>query len=162
MSKQPKQQAIKHATFVIERVYNASPSRVFSAWAQPEIKARWFGTPEDWENAHSEFDFRVGGREFHRSTMEGKNISFDSTFQDIVTDERILYTYEMHLDDQRMSVSLATVEFKQEGKGTRLICTEQGAYLDEYQDQAPGREEGGRFILDALGQELERQLANAK
>ena len=48
--------------------------------------------------------------------------------------ERIIYGYDMHLDDKRISVSLATVEFKPAGKGTRLTFTEQGAFLDGFDD----------------------------
>jgi uncharacterized protein YndB with AHSA1/START domain len=32
-----------HATFVIERTYEAAPARVWRAWADPEEKLRWFG-----------------------------------------------------------------------------------------------------------------------
>ena len=45
-------------------------------------------------------------------------------------DERIVYTYSMHLDQTLLSISVATVEFRAEGAGTRLVLTEQGAYLD--------------------------------
>ena len=34
-----------HGTFTLERVYEASPARVFKAWADPAIKARWFVRP---------------------------------------------------------------------------------------------------------------------
>ncbi len=37
-----------HASFVIERNYDASPARVFSAWANPTAKARWFVGPAEW------------------------------------------------------------------------------------------------------------------
>ena len=50
---------------------------------------------------------------------------YDAIYQDIVPNERIIYGYDMHLDDKRISVSLATVEFKPAGKGTRLTFTEQ-------------------------------------
>jgi uncharacterized protein YndB with AHSA1/START domain len=30
---------VKYGAFTIERVYNASPKRVFAAWTDPEIKA---------------------------------------------------------------------------------------------------------------------------
>ena len=43
----------------------------------------------------------------------------------------------MHIGDTRISVSLATIELKPEGTGTRLTFTEQGAFLDGYDD--PGR-----------------------
>jgi uncharacterized protein YndB with AHSA1/START domain len=49
-----------HATFAIERTYDASPARVFAAWADKSAKQRWFGTGADSEH---ELDFREGGRE---------------------------------------------------------------------------------------------------
>jgi uncharacterized protein YndB with AHSA1/START domain len=77
-----------------------------------------------------------------------------------VPNERIIYGYDMHLGDKRVSVSLATVEFKPAGKGTRLTFTEQGAFLDGFDDPTV-REHGTGEVLDALGEELRRQAANA-
>ncbi len=70
-----------------------------------------------------------------------------------MTDQRIVYTYDMHLDDARISVSLATVELEPAGAGTRLIFTEQGVFLDGY-DDAGSREHGTRELLDKLGASL--------
>jgi uncharacterized protein YndB with AHSA1/START domain len=36
----------------------------------------------------------------------------DARYCDIVPDQRIVYTYDMHMGEMRISVSLATVEFK--------------------------------------------------
>jgi hypothetical protein len=44
------------------------------------------------------------------------------------------YSYSMSLDQTLISVSLATVELKAEAAGTRLVVTEQGAWLDGYDD----------------------------
>ena len=41
-----KDRSTDHETFVIERTYDAAPSRVFAAWASRESKARWFGAPD--------------------------------------------------------------------------------------------------------------------
>ncbi len=68
-------------------------------------------------------------------------------------DERIVYAYEMHLDERKISISLTTFELKPAGSGTRLIMTEQGAFLDGY-DDAGSRERGSNFLLDALGNSL--------
>jgi uncharacterized protein YndB with AHSA1/START domain len=32
--------SVTHSTFVVERSYDASPARVFAAWADPGAKAR--------------------------------------------------------------------------------------------------------------------------
>ena len=64
-------------------------------------------------------------------------------------DRRIVSTYDMHVDEIRISVSLATVEFKPERGGTRMIYTEQGAFLDGH-DTPAVREQGTRGLLDTL------------
>jgi hypothetical protein len=66
----------------------------------------------------------------------------------------------MLLDDVRISVSLTTVELEATGSGTRLTFTEQGVYLDGY-DDAGEREHGPGELLDQLGAELARQMASA-
>jgi uncharacterized protein YndB with AHSA1/START domain len=150
-----------HGTFVIERTYPASPQRVFKAWADPAAKARWFaGPPDKWKEQHREFDFRVGGRERLSGVWPGGKVSaFDGLYHDIVADQRIVYSYAMQLDDVRISVSLATVEFKPAGAGARLIFTEQAAFLDGY-DDAGSREQGTGALLDKLGAELQRAAAS--
>jgi uncharacterized protein YndB with AHSA1/START domain len=85
--------------------------------------------------------------------------SFDGRYLDIVPDQRIVFAYDMHLDDTRISVSLARVELKP-ARRTRLIFTEQAAFLDGYNDLA-GREEGTRAGLDDLDAELRREPARA-
>jgi uncharacterized protein YndB with AHSA1/START domain len=148
-----------HATFVIERTYDASPARVFNAFSDPAAKARWFVGPDEWSQGGHEFDFRVGGRERVSGGPPGGSVhAFDGLYQDIVPDERIVYTYDMHLDDKRTSVSMATLEFKPAGAGTRLIFTEQGVFLDGADDPAE-RERGTRGLLDSLDAELRREPA---
>jgi hypothetical protein len=55
--------------------------------------------------------------------------SFDPEFRDNVPDQRTVTTCEMHMDDVRSSVLMATVEVLAKGSGTVLICTERGAFL---------------------------------
>jgi uncharacterized protein YndB with AHSA1/START domain len=104
-------------------------------------------------------NFRVGGREVNSGGLKGGPVHvFNALYQDIVANERIVYTYDMHLDDQRISVSLATIELKPRGGGTLLVFTEQGAYLDGFDDPKV-REHGTAERFDALGAELARQPA---
>jgi len=153
------ERSVTHATFVIERHYDAAPARVFAAWASPAAKGRWFGGPEEWEKSNHELDFRVGGRERVSGGPPGGPVhAYDARYQDIVANQRIICAYDMHLDQTRISVSLATVEFRPEGKGTRLVYTEQGAFLDGY-DDAGSREQGTRGLLDQLGAALKQEAA---
>jgi len=143
-----------HATFAIERTYDAPPTRVFNAFADPAAKAKWFGGPDEWDKGPSSFDFRVGGRESESGGPKGGVMhKFDALYYDIVPNERIVYSYEMHLDDKKISVSLTTIELAPAGKGTKLTFTEQGVFLDGW-DDAGGREEGSKWLLGKLGNSL--------
>ena len=51
------------------------------------------------------------------------------------------------------TVSLATMQLKADGAKTTLTVTEQGAFLDGY-DDAGSREHGTGKLLDALGASL--------
>jgi len=149
--------SVVHATFTIERTFKFPPARVFAAWAQPELKARWFKAPPDKSTeTRRKQDFRVGGSEQLSAAWTGSYTShFDAYYLDIVPNERIIYAYHMHLDDKHISASLATVQFKAEGSGTRLILTEQGAFLDGYDDSG-SREKGTAGLMDKLAAELEK------
>jgi uncharacterized protein YndB with AHSA1/START domain len=146
--------SVEHASFVVEREYEAPPERAFAAWADPEAKARWYVDSD----AHLELDFRVGGRERSQGIApDGRAYSYEALFQDIVPAERIVYTYEMLLEETRISVSLATVEFTLVGDAdTSLVFTEQGAFLDGHESPAR-RAEGMGGLLDALGEELQSE-----
>jgi uncharacterized protein YndB with AHSA1/START domain len=88
--------------------------------------------------------------------------TFEAFYYDVIPNERIVYAYEMYLDDRKISISLATLDLKPAGADTRLVMTEQGAFLDGY-DDAGSREHGSNFLLDALGNSLSpRLLVNPK
>lgn len=153
------ERSVAHATFTIERRYDAAPARVFHAFADPVVKRRWFAEGEGWEVVSFETDFRTGG--FERSSFrfqDGPLITNDTVFQDIVPEQRIIIAYTMTIGGNRISASLATMQFEPAGGGTRLVFTEQGAFLDGY-DHAGQREAGTRELLEALAGELQRQAA---
>ena len=144
-----------HSTFVIERNYDASPARVFAAWADVNAKGQWFGPGSEQEH---ELDFREGGREHFEAAVEGAVYSYDALYEDIVRDERIVYTYNKHRDGVRISVSVTTVELLAEGDQTHLRYTEQGVFLDG-EDKPELREHGTKEILDKLGGALTQGAA---
>jgi uncharacterized protein YndB with AHSA1/START domain len=141
---------VSHDTFVIDRTYPASPQRVFTAFSDVAAKARWWGDPND-QDTPQEIDFRVGGRETTIGTAPDGSVTFGycALYQDIVQDERIVYTYDMTLDGRRISVSVATLEFLPIPDGTRLIVTEQGVYLDGL-DTVQARREGTDSLMSQL------------
>lgn len=141
--------SVKHDSFFIERNYNASLSKVFAAWTDPSVKANWFAKAD-------EFDFRVGGREIIRgSSPEGTVYTSVATYQEIVPENRMVYTLSIDMGETRISVSVITVEFKSESAGTQLIYTEQCAFLDGL-DSLEDHKLGAKDFLDKLDTELKQ------
>jgi uncharacterized protein YndB with AHSA1/START domain len=140
------------ASFTIERTYPASPRHVFAAWAEAEAKTSWFARGADYS-----LDFTVGGRE-HLSAQvsEGERYTYDARYYDIVDGERIVYAYDMHRNQTRISVSLTTVQFEASEEGTRLSYVEQCVFLDG-QDTPAARDHGTRELLATLGERLQSE-----
>lgn len=147
--------SIVHARFHLERVYDAPIARVFNAFADPAAKSKWFGGAGPGELFDRAMDFRVGGRETLRGRWPGGVVSsFEAIYHDIIVPERIVYSYVMHLNERKISVSLASLELKaKDTNRTALLVTEQGAFLDGY-DDAGARQEGTGQLLDRLGTSL--------
>jgi uncharacterized protein YndB with AHSA1/START domain len=146
--------SIVHAKFSIERNYECSPAHAFRGFSDPDLKRQWFANPAGWPDPIWELDFRVGGGELSGNrSPEGKQALFRSTYHDIVEDERIVFAYDLLLEERLVSVSLTTVEFFGEEGGARLLFTEQGAFFDDL-DQPAAREHGTGWLLDRLGKVL--------
>ena len=147
--------SVVHATFHLQRAYDAPVARVWRALTDEAAKQKWFaGPPGRWELLERHMDVRVGGSERVKGRWEGGVVStFDATYHDVIPEERLVYSYEMHLDHKKISVSLATLQLKAEAGKTTLMVTEQGAFLDGYED-AGSREQGTGHLLDALGKSL--------
>jgi uncharacterized protein YndB with AHSA1/START domain len=154
---------IVHDTFVIERTYPVPPARVFAAFADGDLKRRWFLIDESMAVTESyENDFRVGGKETSRSRFKdnspggspaGTVMGNDSIYMDIVENERIVFAYSMLVGDYRMSASLATIQLVPEGKGTRLVFTEQAVFYGK-SDGLEMRKQGWTWLFGKLAEAI--------
>jgi uncharacterized protein YndB with AHSA1/START domain len=143
---------VTHASFTITRRWKAAPARVFQAFADEKQKYKWFASSDDLTGLERSFDFRENGRETVEGRWKSGMVSrFDCVYQDIVENERILYSYVMHLNGRKISVSQACIELVADGSGTKLVLTEYGDYLDGYDDKG-SREHGTNALMDALGE----------
>ncbi|MDQ2663804.1 MAG: SRPBCC domain-containing protein [Candidatus Eremiobacteraeota bacterium] len=143
-----------HDTFVIEHTYNVPPAKVFAALSSAAAKSNWFGADEGNALAPLEMDFRVGGQEKFTAQHGGTVYKYLATYQNIVPGQRIVSTYNMWLNDELMSVSVATVDLTPAGNVTKLTYTEQGVYLDGL-DKPADRLHGTKEILKSLGEYVE-------
>ncbi len=150
-------QTAEHGSFTIERLIEAPAARVYAAFATAEGKECWFSGPQA-KVLKREFDFRPNGRDrllvqwppgAHAKSPKGLTTDFRAEYWDIVPQRRIVYVYEMYIDERKISVSLATVEFHPHEGRTRLVITEQGVFLNGYRDEG-SRERGTNDLLDRL------------
>jgi uncharacterized protein YndB with AHSA1/START domain len=146
--------SIKHSSFVIERVFNHEPSMLYRAWTDPSAKARWFNGPADkWVEVERVMDVRIDGRDrLVGKFVDGSESRFEAVYLDIVPGRRLVYAYDMYWQGKKISVSLASVEFVavgKEGGSTKLVVTEQQAFLDGYEDVG-SRERGTKSLFDNL------------
>lgn len=151
----------RHTSFEIDRTFSATPDAVFRAWADADAKRQWSDCHAD-NTVEFSLDFRPLCRETHRvlDPVHGEQV-VEKVFFDIVPDKRIIFSYDITVAGKRLSVSLVTVEFSGDGGGTRMLYTEQLAYLDGHHDLAMrihGTKEGLdrlRLVVEADSQRMQ-------
>lgn len=77
---------------VFERVVDAPPAKVWTAWTRPEHIKKWF-TPDPWKTVECEIDLRPGGvfRTVMRSP-EGKDFPNLGCYLEVVPERRLVWT----------------------------------------------------------------------
>jgi uncharacterized protein YndB with AHSA1/START domain len=108
-------------TIRITRDFDAPPDRVFRAWTDPELVARWLG-PDETTMRLDAWDARTGGSYRYAALRGGKEIArFYGSFHEVRPSERLVqtFTYEGYPD----GVSLDTMTFEDLGDGrTRVVA----------------------------------------
>lgn len=151
------ERSVRHSTLVLERTYDASPSRVFAAWSNEQELLRWGSPSDEWHMRYERFDFRVDGDELVKfGPADGTGYANRTRYMDIVQDHRIVAATEMSEGDQRLYVALLTIELHAAGKGCRMVLTEQGVFFQAHGD-LQDHESGWSGMLDQLGDHLKRQ-----
>ena len=102
----------------IVREFDAEPEKVYRAWTDPELVARWMG-PKALSMRIDEWDCRTGGSWRYTAVAEGETVaSFYGSFHEVRSDRIVqTFTYEGYPD----GVALETMTFEDLGNGiTRL------------------------------------------
>ncbi|MGI5951842.1 MAG: SRPBCC family protein [Brooklawnia sp.] len=93
--------------------------KVFGAYADPELFARWMG-PRDLKTVVDEYDFRSGGSyRFRNIDPDGNEYSFRGTFHTVRTNELIIQTFEFLTIPDVVAIESLTFESLGDGR-TRL------------------------------------------
>ena len=102
----------------IHRLIRATPERVFAAWTQAALIARWMSPVGD---AIAEVDARPGGK--LRVTMVGddRRIEHVGEFREVTPGHRLVFTWISPFTGPEPSV--VTVELEPASNGTELTLT---------------------------------------
>lgn len=153
---------VVHATCVVERSFTKPAGVVFAALSDPNKVQRWMDGGRFSELEDFLVEFREGGRQVVQYRMgpgtpiAGSVILNEGRYQQIVMGERIVMASTMKRDGKMFSSSLVTFELVENGTGTDLILTHQGAFF-EGADGPAMREQGWKTLMANLAKVVEEQ-----
>jgi uncharacterized protein YndB with AHSA1/START domain len=114
-------------SLTIKRRFKAPPAKVYAAWTDPAVIARWFG-PQGTERIEAQTDLRVGGRYHIAAIMAGDRHDVLGVYREIVPNEKLVFTWAWKSTPERKS--LVTVTFKPDGDGTIMTLLHE-QFFDE-------------------------------
>jgi uncharacterized protein YndB with AHSA1/START domain len=147
--------AVTHASFSLQRHLPVSPARVFEAFADADLKRRWFAEGDQHEVEEFSVDLREGAVERLRyrfrdgTQFAGLRIVNTDTVMSVVPDQHVVWLSKMAFNDAVISAALITAEMTSVEGGTDLTLTFQGAFF-EGADGPQIREMGWQVQLDRL------------
>lgn len=130
-------------TLTCRRTINASPEKVYGAWLDPAMMARFMAGGDDMHVAEVRADARVGGR-FHVLMVGDKTVPHDGTYKVLTPFSRIVFTWESPYAPPDSEVEL---RFTPVGTGTEVVLTQTRFLTESNRD---GHIRGWTLILDRL------------
>ena len=129
----------------LRRTLKAKRERIFRAWTQPEVMARWFFPGEGWTCDVSS-DLRVGGlwQALMRDAQGGEHNQFGE-YREVVPESRLVFTW--NCPDLGVHGSVVSVELRDADGGTELTLTHE---LPPDPKVRSGHEEGWQGCLGNL------------
>jgi len=135
-------------SLTIKRRLNAPPAKVYVAWTDPQIIARWFG-PAGVESVEAKTDLRVGGRYHITMHVPGDQHDIFGVYREVVPNERLSFSWSWRSTPER--VSLVTVLIKPDGAGSLLTLNHEKFFDEKARDD---HRKGWSGCLDKLVQYL--------
>lgn len=140
-------------TLELRRTLAAPPERVYRAWTEPEVMARWFSPTTDHTVTIHRLEPHVGGG--YRLVFRHKDGALHTaigTYRELVPGARLRFTWRWE-EKPAMPETLVTIDLLPRGEGTELVLTH------ELFDSEPERDDHGKGWNGCL-ERLALQLAH--
>ena len=138
----------------LDRVIAAPRAKVYRAWLDPEVLARWMG-PHDYSVVVATVDERVGGEHVvEMIDADGEHHTFTSVIEELVPDERIVLTFKFHPDapETLLTRHVQRRRGRRDAAAARARADHGRAGLDR-PERERGLEPDARQVASALRQE---------
>ncbi len=140
---------VAERTLIIDRIFKASPEKVFKAWTDPAILVQWYG-PEGFHTRDVMMDVRPGGA--HRGVMvgpDGNAHTASGVYREIDAPKRLVMTWAWEDDKgQRGHETVIEITFHAAPGGTRMHLVQQ---IFQNADSRDGHGKGWNSSFDKLG-----------
>ena len=136
------------AALVLRRTYPVPRERVFAAWTNPEIAARFLG-PGEIKTTVAKMDVKVGGTfSIVMDSPENGRFVARGTYLEVNAPKRLVMTWRWEEDDPAEEYdSLLSLDFNERNGETELVLTHEK--LASVESRAR-HEEGWTAIVDQL------------
>ena len=136
---------------LITREFNAPKHLVYKAWTTPELIKRWWSGDRG-KVAVAEVDLRVGGRwRYAMEANEGFEVAFNGEYQEIVPNERLVYTEFFEAMPHEGAVNVITFE-ETDGRTTLSMLVQHLSKQTRDLHIESGMEGGMQEAMDHLEQ----------
>jgi uncharacterized protein YndB with AHSA1/START domain len=137
------------AALVLRRTYPVPRERVFAAWTNPEIAARFLG-PGEIKATVAKMDVKVGGTfSIAMDISENERFVASGTYLEVNAPKRLVMTWRWEEDDPAEEYdSLLSLDFNERNGATELVLTHEKIASVESRAR---HEEGWTAIIDQLG-----------
>jgi uncharacterized protein YndB with AHSA1/START domain len=137
----------------ITRLIDATPSKVYRCWSEPELMKKWFA-PAPYTTPHVELDLRPGGGNMIvMRSPDGQDMPNAGQYLEIVPNKRIVFT-DAYTGDWQPSAKpfmTVTLTFEDEGGQTRYAAyVRHWTAEDKAQHEKMGFEVGWGICTDQL------------
>ena len=101
-------------SLTLKRRIKASPAKVFAAWTDPKLMARWLG-PVGTVELTAKTDVRVGGRYEMKMRMPDDEHNVSGVYREIIPNEKLVFTWAWRTMPERESVVTILIILRLQG-----------------------------------------------